>query len=134
MLHVRFWIDQLIFSLNAQAEYRNKDPSITQYITSFNKARCRSSLTLPPSIMPLTHSRPQRSVKMAIKNEETRIKLMKLMSKLHAQQNETVLIRTKQLILKVNGQQCLLLLIVLTLTQDYQKNFFSRNKLHFFHK
>ena len=51
--------------------------------------------------MPLTHSRPQRSVKMAIKNEETRMKLMKLMYKLHAQQNEMVLIRTKQLILKV---------------------------------
>ena len=64
---------------------------------------------------------------MAIKNEETRMKLMKLMSKLHAQQNETVLIRTKQLILKVNDQQCLLLLIVLTLTQDYP-NFFFLNK------
>lgn len=60
------------------------------------------------------------------------MKLMKLMSKLHAQQNEMVLIRTKQLILKVNDQQCLLLLIVLTLTQDYPKIFFSTNKITLF--
>lgn len=59
------------------------------------------------------------------------MRLMKLMSKLHAQQNEMVLIRTKQLILKVNDQQCLLLLIVLTFTQDYPKNFFL-NKITLF--
>ena len=60
------------------------------------------------------------------------MKLMKRMSKLHAQQNETVLIRTKQLILKVNDQQCLLLLIVLTLTQDYPKLFFLNKQNYTF--